>query len=260
MKILEQPLVKINTKNKKQRDFFLALISGLIGIVGKRTFRNLARYTQFTEHTFARQMSKTFDFIALNFALLEAALKPNKTLIAAQDATFISKAGKSTNGLGYFWNGSIGKTQKGLELDTIAVVAINDDDKEGYTISAEQVPASPKKADRKIEDPTKIDFAISHLKKVAQRLLQLGAFYIAVDAFYTKVKYVDGAIELGFHVVGKLRKDARLVRPLLAHKKLVVAEEKEVGSIKQEDFGPIVSSKITLNCKQSLYIAYLSNV
>ena len=58
MKILEQALNKIKSINKKQKDFFIILIQGLIGIAGKRTFRNLARYMQIDEHTFSRQMAK----------------------------------------------------------------------------------------------------------------------------------------------------------------------------------------------------------
>jgi hypothetical protein len=56
MEILKQALDKIKSINKRQRDFFMLLIQGLIGINGKRTFRNLARYMQMAEHTFARQM------------------------------------------------------------------------------------------------------------------------------------------------------------------------------------------------------------
>lgn len=55
MKILEQALEKIKPIHKKQKDFLLALVQGLIGSVGKKTFRNLARYVQMAEHTFARQ-------------------------------------------------------------------------------------------------------------------------------------------------------------------------------------------------------------
>lgn len=66
MKIIEQALNKINLINKKQRDFFTLLVQGLIGVAGKRTFRNLSRYLGITEYTIARQMTKEFDFIGLN--------------------------------------------------------------------------------------------------------------------------------------------------------------------------------------------------
>lgn len=51
MKILRQALNKIKSINKKQREFFEILVQGLIGIAGKRTFRDLARYMEITEHT-----------------------------------------------------------------------------------------------------------------------------------------------------------------------------------------------------------------
>jgi len=43
----------------------MALIQGLIGIAGKRNFRNLVRYMQLEEHTFSRQMTKIFDFVGI---------------------------------------------------------------------------------------------------------------------------------------------------------------------------------------------------
>lgn len=102
MEILKQALDKIKSINKKQRDFFAILVQGLIGITGKRTFRNLARYMQMVEHTFARQMSKAFDFISLNVELVKAAEQADEVTIAVQDSTFIPKSGDATDGLDYF--------------------------------------------------------------------------------------------------------------------------------------------------------------
>ena len=116
MKILKQVLKKIKSINKKQQDFLVLLIYGLIGIAGKRTFRNLARYLQITEHTIARQMSKAFDFISLNTELVKLSMFQKKnseqTIIAVQDASFIPKAGDKTHGIDYFWNGCAGKPEK----------------------------------------------------------------------------------------------------------------------------------------------------
>ena len=114
MQILEQALNKIKS-NKSQRKFFMALIQGLIGIAGKRNFRNLARYMQLEEHTFSRQMTKIFDFVGINIALINMAFDTNDILIAAQDASFIAKSGRHTHGLSYFWNGSRSKAEKGLD-------------------------------------------------------------------------------------------------------------------------------------------------
>lgn len=249
MKILEQALSKINVLNKKQRDFVIILIHSLIGSVGKKTFRNLARYAQITEHTFARQMAKAFDFIGLNVAMIQTSLAQGDVLIAAQDATFMPKSGKHTSGLDIFWNGSAGKTEKGLELDTIVVVKLNGDKKEAYTLSAKQTPANPvPKADRKNKKttgPTKIDFYLEHLKKVAHSLHALGVRYIAVDAFFAKIKYIKGALLLGLHAVSKLRKDACLVRVYTGPQKARGRKRKtDTSKISTEDFKESVVIKV----------------
>ncbi|CAN5196039.1 transposase [soil metagenome] len=215
MKILDQALNKINGINKKQRDFFATLVQGLIGVAGKRTFRNLARYMKITEHTFLRQMAKAFDFAGLNTEIIKATRNKNDILIAAQDASFIQKSGKATHGLDYYWNGCASKAEKGLEIDVIAVVKVNEK-KEGYALSAKQTPANPTpKAERKkkqMSEPSRIDFYLSHVKEVAPKILELGIKYIAADAFLAKNKYVNGVVVVGLHVISKLRVDARLRR------------------------------------------------
>jgi hypothetical protein len=246
MEILKQALNKINSINKKQRDFVAILVQGLIGVAGKRTFRNLARYMQITEHTFARQMAKTLDFIGLNTEIIKASKNNNDIFIAAQDSSFISKSGKSTHGLDYFWNGSAGKAEKGLEMDVIAVIKIGEK-KEAYTILAEQTPANPiPKTERKkkeMTEPSRIDFYLNNAKKVAPKLTEIGVKYMAADAFFAKIKYVDGIVSLGLHVVSKLRRDASFCRIYTGAQKPRGRRKKfDVGKVKIEDFeqSPVV--------------------
>lgn len=216
MNILEQALNKIKS-SKPQKNFFITLILGMIGIIGKRTYRNLARHTEMHEQTFSRQMAKSFDFMGLNTELIKTAKEENAVFIAAQDATFISKSGKKTHGVDFFWNGSAGKAEKGLELDTIAIIKISKDGKEGFTLSTEQTPANPiPKKDRKNTSGsmlTRIDHYLKHTAKVVATLLKLGIKYIAVDAFFAKEKFINGVVDLGLHVISKLRIDSRLRRP-----------------------------------------------
>jgi len=215
MKILQQALGKIKSINKTQRDFFILLVQGLIGSAGKKTFRNLARYIEKAEHTFSRQMKKTFDFISLNTELIKSSKENKDTFIAVQDSSFIPKAGKKTYGLNFFWNGTAGKVQRGLEVDVIAVVKVNNK-KEGYALSAEQVSTNsiPKSKRKKTNKSltSKIDFSIDHVKKTLSNLAELNIKHMVADAFFAKEKYVNGVFNLGLHVISKLRKDARLLR------------------------------------------------
>ncbi len=248
MKILEQALDKINTINKKQRDFFTVLIQGMIGIAGKRTFRNLARYMQLAEHTFSRQMAKAFDFISLNATMLKAIkLTEGDIFLASQDASFLKKSGKSTHGLGYFWNGSAGKAEKGLEIDEIAIIRIGANKKEGYHLSAKQTPATSKssKKNKKVTDPTRIDFYLNHVKCAITKIIEIGVKLMVVDAFFAKIKYVDGIISLGLHVVSKLRMDARLRRPYNGQQKARGRKKKfDDGKVGFDDFKDSIVIKL----------------
>ena len=245
MKILEQALNKINVLNKNQYDFFIVLIKSLIGSVGKKTFRNLARYANLTEHTFARQMAKAFDFVRLNAEMIKASKVDGDILLAAQDSSFIKKAGKQTAGLDTFWNGCAGKAEKGLELDAIAVIKLIGDKKEGYTLSAKQTPSDSanriKGVKRKKDEPTRIDFYLEHVKQVLSQLLDLGVRYMVADAFFAKIKYVNGIILFGLHAISKLRKDARLTRlytgPQKARGRKRKIDKRRIGT---EDFEDLV--------------------
>jgi hypothetical protein len=217
MKILEQALNKINPFHKKQKDFFITLIQSILGSVGKKTFRNLARYAQITEHTFARQMTKAFDFVSLNFELIKAYKSDFDVVIAAQDTSFVPKSGKQTYGLSWFWNGCAGKAEKGLELDVIATIKVGQEKNEAFTLSVQQTPANsiPKSQQKKKEttEKTRIDFALDHVQKILSKLFRLNIKYMVADAFYAKTKYVNGLLSFGLHVITKMRKDSRFFQP-----------------------------------------------
>lgn len=241
MTILEQALSKINILNKNQKDFFIIFIQSLIGSVGKKTSRNLARFAEIAEHTFGRQMAKLFDFIGLNASMIKATIAVGDTLIAAQDTTFIPKSGKSTFGLSVFWNACKGKAEKGLELDAIVIVKLNGEKREAFTLSARQTPGSltakTKQKKKKADEPTRVDFYLDHLKSIAISLINLGIRYIAVDAFYAKIKYIAGVVLLGFHAISKLRKDARLMRIYTGPQKTRGRKKiKDKGKVNAEDF------------------------
>jgi hypothetical protein len=56
--------------------------------------------------------------------VLTAALDPRSALIAAQAAACIPKRGKPTFGLGHCFNGCATRAERGLEISTLAGVAV----------------------------------------------------------------------------------------------------------------------------------------
>jgi hypothetical protein len=200
----------------------------LFVVCGKANFTNLSRYGEYSERTYRRQYQKSFDFIPFHAQTIAAAIEPNREQIAAIDCSFISKSGKQTWGMDNFYNGSISKSQKGLEISVISVVDVSAH--QGYTISVKQtattdrqpIPAQQtakkkRKCKRKSKSKAKTEPVIServqgYLEqlKTARAHLPAAVKYLAADSFYSKKSVVDGVVALDLHLVSKLRIDADL--------------------------------------------------
>ena len=144
----------------------------------------------------------------------------------------------------YFWNGCHRRSEKGLEIATLAIVDIEKNT--GFALStrqtepaqqtakhaapvSEQEPSEPakkkkttqkkgikkkgkaqsKKSRRKYEDndETLIDQYVQQLRD-AKPFLRDCETHLVADGAFAKKKYVDGVRELDLHMVGKLRRDA----------------------------------------------------
>ena len=225
------------TISNPQRKFLLTLFVALLTTRGKINFRNIARFPDKSEETYSRQYSKSFAFIAFNREVIDEAFGESSERIIAYDPSFITKSGKKTYGLDYFWNGCHGRSEKGLEIATLAIVDIKKNT--GLALSTRQTepvePTAPpsnraprkkthqKKSGKKKgnaqpppsgrtdkkEDETLIDQYVQQLRE-AKPFLREGETHLVVDGAFAKKKYVDGVCELGLHVVGKLRRDANM--------------------------------------------------
>ena len=89
--------------NKPQKIFIALLLSALVIFQGKATFRNLSRYSSMSEKRFSRWYGRSFEFPTFNCLMLSDLLSKSDELIAALDASFMTKSGKFTEGFGMFW-------------------------------------------------------------------------------------------------------------------------------------------------------------
>ena len=80
----------------------------------------MARFGRSCESRFRQNFRKAFDWIGFNRSFLKPASGNLVTL--AIDPCFISKAGKKTPGIGYFWSGCASAMKRGLEILGIAAV------------------------------------------------------------------------------------------------------------------------------------------
>ena len=232
-----KPADKSGEFSKPQRQFLASLFVTLFVVCGKANFTNLSRYGEYsersgspaTQRTYRRQYQKSLDFIPFHAQTIAAAIEPSREQIAAIDCSFISKSGKQTWGVDNFYNGSISKSQKGLEISVIAVVDMLAH--QGYTLSVKQTaktdrqstplaqPTANKKRKSKSKSKSKPKAEPVISERVKGYLEQLkttrshlpaAVKYLAADSFYSKKSVVDGVVNLDLHLVSKLRIDADL--------------------------------------------------
>lgn len=109
--------------NKWQRDFFHHHLGLCLALRGRYTYLNFERYGQKNELTYRNHHESGFSFRAFNRRLIEKYTGSRRMI--AFDPSYLSKSGKHTPGVGYFWSGCAGKAKWGLELCGFATVDID---------------------------------------------------------------------------------------------------------------------------------------
>ncbi|MDJ0596350.1 MAG: transposase [Pleurocapsa sp. MO_226.B13] len=121
------------------------------------------------------------------------------------------KSGRHTYGLDWFYNSKAQRAEKGLEWSVVAIIDLQQ--KTGYTLSAQQTEAGLSTEKTNTETPlaskSRVDFYLGHLADCTT-FFPDGIRYVVADGFYSKSKWVNGVVDLGFEAIGRLRSDANL--------------------------------------------------
>lgn len=191
-------LNKMKGVNKWQRDFILEVFGLLLSIKGRINFLQLDRYGNYGEQHYRNQFEKRFDFLGFNKELVDQ--HAGKDLTIAFDPSYVSKSGKSTPGVGWYWSGCAGQTKWGLEIGGIAAIDI--DNHTAFHLEAVQTPSD-------LQSTSLLDYYASTLVDRKQQLLSISKYLVA-DAYFSKHSFVSKLCENGFQVVSRLRDDANL--------------------------------------------------
>ena len=202
--------------NKSQRDFFHHHLELFLSMRGRYTYLNFERYGQKHEQTYRNHHNSGFDFQKFNLSLILKHTGERRML--AFDPSYISKSGRHTPGVGYFWSGCAGRAKWGLELCGFAVVDIEANTALHYLAAQTLLE----------QGRSLMDFYCDLLKQQAPHLLKMSR-YLGVDAFFSKKSFVDTAIESGLHIITRLRDDAVLHYAPPPKKKGQIGRPKKYG-------------------------------
>ena len=230
MTCVRDSLLRMPGLHKPRRRFLEALLALLLALPGRATFRNMSRYSPYCQHTFARHFSQHFDFAAFNYNLAAPLLGPR--LAIATDTTFVAKAGRRTYGLDHFFDSTVRRPRRGLEVSTTALIDL--DSGTAFALSARQTPCV-----ERTEPPTtqqqRRAFYLRHVLDDIARLPCPVAWVLA-DGHYATVAFLEGVLAQGVEVITRLRCDANL-RFLFQgpHPKRRGAKRKYAGKVDLQD-------------------------
>lgn len=109
--------------NAWRREFLIETLILFFSIQGRINFLQLARYGKRKEQRYRQQFEKHFDFLSFN---IEFTLSQGSGHYAiAIDPSHISKSGKKTPGVGWYWSGVANQARWSLEIGGIGAIDID---------------------------------------------------------------------------------------------------------------------------------------
>ena len=202
-------LIELTTKlNKSFKSFLMETLILYLVIPGRINFLQLGRYGKSCEQRFRQNFSKDFDWLKFNLSLSDRVLTGDRKAIAI-DPSYISKSGKNTPWIGYFWSGAAGQAKRGLEI--LGVGLIDVDNKDCISLQAVQTPDRQTLESRYAN---LIDWYLLVLKSMRDKLHRASRYMVA-DAYFAKNNFVTGLQEMKFDLVSRFRDDAALYYPTL---------------------------------------------
>lgn len=183
---------------KSQEKFLMHFFELIIAFRGRANFENLGRQGKYNESTYRNNFDKDFDFLEFNRKLIE--LVCDKELALIFDPSFISKSGKLTPGLGYFWSGGAKRAKIGLEIGGLGVADIKNNT--CMHLTAFQT------LNHKMYGSL-LEYYTETICGIADRLRGISK-YLLVDAYFSKITFVQPVCENGLEIISRLRDDSVL--------------------------------------------------
>ena len=202
--LVTKVIQKMNQIGKCQSKFIKHVLLLMLTVPNRINFLQMGRYGGMSEQSYRLNFEKDFDFVQFNSHLIE--VNSSSELILGFDPSYISKSGKCTPGLGYFYSGVESRYKRGLEIGNLCAIDLLQNT--AYHIEAIQSPSAHKNEMQ--AGKTLIDHYAECMVKVAPRVSHLSRI-LAVDGYFAKRKFTDAISEkTNLEVVCRLRDDANL--------------------------------------------------
>lgn len=203
--LTEAILGKMSGVNKWRRQFLSHLFRLFLSMRGRYTFLNAERYGIFGEMTYRQHFGRPMDWATFNYHLIMHSTATER--FNSFDTSYLSKSGKHTPGVSWYWSGCAGKAQWGLEIGAFSVVDV-------VNHSAMHLVAEQTLAEETQQYGSLLEYYGSLVEHHADILLKISDFLV-VDAYFSRKPFVDKVCGCGLQLITRLRDDAVLYYPYL---------------------------------------------
>ena len=218
--------------SKKFKTLFIETLI-LYVVMQKTNFTQLGTFGTANEKTYRSHFEKGgVDMVSFNLELAKQYFEGSIGIKAlAIDPSYISKTGRHTPGLGYFWSGVAGKAKWGLEILGVGIIDTFRHDcvmlggfqsPNSSMLSSEMVdkagePTRHIVGSEAVTDMEHVKATVGDVpvkrpyhKAADAKAIADGNPEVVADAFFSKRNFVDGLTKMGLKVISRFRDDAAL--------------------------------------------------
>ena len=214
----------------------LMMISeALLAMTGRITMLNISRWTGKggSYRTIQRFFMSNIQWDALNWAIVKRSLSSQGVILAAGDATTVTKSGKKTHGLGRFFSSIYSRAVPGIAFQTLSLIDVTtrfswpllieqilpkpkqDKLTTSATKKVKRAKGRPKGAKNKNHRDVKLNAEMTQVKTLLMRLLKLTkgtltVIYFVYDGAFGNNSAVQMTRQVGLHLISKLRNNSAL--------------------------------------------------
>ena len=222
-KIITQIKEEITKSSLKQIE---SIASSILAMTGRVTMLGISRWNDAISYkTIERFFDKKLNWLSMNYQIIKPKLGKNVILIA--DESTISKSGKSTHNIGYFYSGLQNRAIKGIQILSFALVDV--DTHKSYPIFSKQLKQSKKKIvtktkNKKVGRPkgsknknsseirlTKLFRIVSWYLNIIIKTIKIPNLrYFVYDGAFGNNVGTQVAKRSNLHLISKLKKNSKL--------------------------------------------------
>ncbi|MCI5131708.1 MAG: IS701 family transposase [Candidatus Electrothrix sp. EH2] len=212
----------------------LVVSQSLLAMTGRVTMLGISRWAEQggSYRTVQRFFAKEICWPLLNPAIIKACFENSSSVVlVAGDATTVTKSGKKTFGLGKFFSSIYSRPVPGVAFQSLSL--LNVENRKSWPILTEQILPEPKHEQGKLQKKkksgrgrpkgskntnrrdVKFNTEMTQVQKILRQLLCLvgntfNLAYFVYDGAFGNNAAVQMALQVGLHLISKLRCDSAL--------------------------------------------------